>query len=804
MFFKQKRDSNRVLSGVSLVALALFPVNVLAQEGPASVVPEKEQNRYSDDAIVVTGITKQAANIQDVPVTMTAFSGDALETKGIREVGEIAKFTPGFNIRGSGNNPTAFALSMRGQVQNDNLATLEPSVGVYLDEMYVARSYGLNVSLLDVANVQILKGPQGTLFGRNTSAGAVLIQTADPTIGDFTGRVSATYGRFDERAISGVVNLPLGDNIAVRGALHYGKRDGYQHDVRTKRVYGGRETLNGRLKLAYEPTDNLSILLSGEWYNGKIDGPARQNLFFRLSPTLDPAAPDRALFGGDPDKVAVTGPGVVAGTPKQGIFNDMKTQTYIAKVTLESEIGQFKWISGFRQVKGENLMDLDGSSQTTGNHYTNGIQNLKQYSTELQLTGSTAGKGIDYAVGITYFKETGLDISRSSTNGTRNWSGFSGDIDNNSMGIYAQTSWHVTDRLSLNIGGRYSVDDKGVTTQSAVFPDNQDVISACLPNPGQIVNGLPIISSSQYAALLANECRRGRSDDFHNVSYTAGFDYQLADEILFFAKHSKGYRSGAQQLRSLTLSDTMPAQPELVYEQEVGLKTQFWDRRLTLNLAGFHNVVKGAQRSVILSVGGIQQTVLENADTETWGMEADLNVELADGLNVFAAGALTDPKYTRYDGFSVLNGALASDDKADTRFTGIVRKQISVGASYKGDLGFARLKLNGDYAWQGKMNQTELTVDRLSAPTTVIGGSGFTLAEAKAAVTAATTRAYGITNLRAALAFGDRDNLEVALWGRNVFDVRATQYSLLLAGLNYVSTSWNEPATYGVTASMKF
>ncbi len=804
MIFRHKFDSARMLATASLAAIALSSTSAFAQEAAASAPPAADEPKYDDDAIVVIGITKQAANIQEVPVTITAFSGDTLETKGVREVGEIAKFTPGFNIRGSGNNPTAFALSMRGQVQNDNLATLEPSVGVYLDEMYIARSYGLNVSLLDVANVQILKGPQGTLFGRNTSAGAVLIQTADPEQGEFSGRLSATYGRFDERSVTGVVNAALGDNLAVRGALYYGKRDGYQRDVRTDRVYGARETLNGRLKLAYEPTENLSILLSGEWYDGKIDGPARQNLFYRLTSTVDPAAADRALFGGDPDKVAVTNPALVPGAPAQGLFNDMKTQTYIAKVTLESDIGQFKWISGYRQIKGNNLLDLDGSSQATGNHFTQGIQNLKQYSTELQLTGSTAGKEVDYAVGITYFKETGLDISRSSTNASANWTGFSGDIDNDSMGIYAQTAWHITDRLSLNLGGRYSVDDKGVTTQSAVFPNNGNVIAACLPNPAQLVNGQPIITPAQYGALLANECRRGRRDDFHNFSYTAGFDYKLTDDILFFAKHSKGYRSGAEQLRSLTLTDTTPAQPELVYEQEVGLKTQFWDRRVTFNLAGFHNVVKGAQRSVILSVGGIQQTILENADTETWGMEADLNVEIADGLNVFAAGALTDPKYTRYDGFSVLNGALTPDDKSDTRFTGILRKQFSVGASYAGDLGFARLKLNADYAWQGKMNQSEMTVARLSAPTTVIGGSGFTPAQAEAAIAAATTRAYGVTNARAALAFGPKDNFEVAVWGRNIFDERATQYSLLLGGLNYVSTSWNEPATYGVTASVKF
>ena len=172
MKLRHNRVSARLFAAASIGALAASAAPALAQQSADDA--EDDSN-----IIVVTGITKQDANIQDVPITITAFSGEDLEAKGVQLVGDVATFTPGFNIRGSGNNPTAFALSMRGQVQNDNIATLEPSVGVYLDEMYIARAYGLNTDLLDISNVQVLKGPQGTLFGRNTSAGAVLIQTND-------------------------------------------------------------------------------------------------------------------------------------------------------------------------------------------------------------------------------------------------------------------------------------------------------------------------------------------------------------------------------------------------------------------------------------------------------------------------------------------------------------------------------------------------------------------------------------------------------------------------------------------------
>tara|TARA_R110002124_G_scaffold77887_2_gene208260 strand:- start:138 stop:917 length:780 start_codon:yes stop_codon:yes gene_type:complete len=245
MKLRYNRVSARLFAAVSFGALAV-------SAAPAFAQASSDDAEAEDNIIVVTGITKQDANIQDVPTTITFFSGANLEEKGIQLVGDVATFTPGFNIRGAGNNPTALVLSMRGQVQNDVIATLEPSVGVYLDEMYIARAYGLNTEMLDISNVQVLKGPQGTLFGRNTSAGAVLIQTNDPKFEEISGLVKGTYGRFNERSGTAILNLGFNDSIAVRGAITYGKRDGYKTDVNTGKKYEGRETLNGRVKVAYQ------------------------------------------------------------------------------------------------------------------------------------------------------------------------------------------------------------------------------------------------------------------------------------------------------------------------------------------------------------------------------------------------------------------------------------------------------------------------------------------------------------------------------------------------------------------------
>jgi iron complex outermembrane receptor protein len=781
---------SRILAGAAVSAIAISSSTAFAQ-----AADETDSN-----IITVIGVTKTAANIQDTPTAITVFTGETLENQGIKEFSDLGKFTPGFNIRAGSNNPTAIALSMRGQVQNDVLATLEPSVGVYVDEVYVARAYGLNAEMMDMSNVQALKGPQGTLFGRNTSAGALLLTTNDAKLGETSGSLKLTYGRFNEWNATGVVNLAVGDNLALRGALSYGERDGFKRDINTGHKYNGRKSLNGRVKLTWQPYAAMTVQLSGEWLHGKMDGDLRQGQALFLNPYLFgtsapamaqvaglQAAADAELlkFKGNPDLVGAAPASATPGTG-QALFNDVKTQTYTAKVKYDTGAGELKWITGYRGVKADNLIDLDGFSIPL--HLTASTVDLKQYSSELQFTGEAMNDRLKFALGATWFRETGSDRSHTSTFGSPAWTQFLGTVDNTSWGIYGQGSYAVTDALNITAGLRWSHDRKGITQQSGNVP-NRGPLTSCTPaNP----------------ALLAADCARGREDSWSNLSYTFGLDYQITPDVMVYAKHSKGYRAGAQQLRSLTLNDTTPAKPEINNEQEIGLKTEFMDRRVRFNIAGFHNKVSDAQRSVILAVGGTSQTILENASMETWGVEADLNVRVAPGLDLFANGSLIDPKYTKYDGFVVVGGVLTPNDKKDTRLVSVVEKQFVLGANYEQNVGVGTFKFNVSYSWLDDMAQDGNTLARYVAPSTTPGGQGFTAAQAAVLMDATTTRAGGFTNARASLSFGPDENYEIAVWGKNIFDVRRTGYVLFLGGINYVGATWNDPATYGVTVTAKF
>jgi iron complex outermembrane receptor protein len=292
--------------------------------------------------------------------------------------------------------------------------------------------------------------------------------------------------------------------------------------------------------------------------------------------------------------------------------------------------------------------------------------------------------------------------------------------------------------------------------------------------------------------LVANDCAGQRRDSFSALSYTIGLDYNLSEDILLYAKQSRGYRSGGQQLRTTSTADTAPFQPEIVNEQEIGLKAEFMDRRVRFNLAAYHNTITNAQRSVITRIAGITQTIVENADIRVYGVEAELAIQVSDNLVLTASGSHNDPKYTKYIG---VVGATTGVDKAalGARFDGLAEDQFTLGANYSRDLSFGSLQLNINYSWVGRYDTSAESAGTLA----LVGNN----AAAQAAVLAATQKAPGgFLGVRATLGIGD--NFEIAVFGRNILDKRVLVHTLFVT--DYASSIRNDPATYGVTGTVRF
>ena len=791
-------------SSVGALAFSMLAAPAFAQKDNTAKV--------DDNVIIVIGVTKQDANLQDVPSSITAFSGDKLEALSVVNVQDVGAQTPGFLIRQAPSNASAVALGLRGQVQNDVLATVDPSVGTYVDGVYWARAYGLNSDILDVSSVQILKGPQGTLFGRNTSAGALVIQTNNPDPYDFSGSIDARYGRFDERAVTAVLNAPLIEGkLAIRGAFTMNKRDGYVkgYDVTTAgfpltgETYNNRDILQGRLKVLIKPLEDIEILLSGEVYDSDSKGPGR--FLSHFSPALGtngPAAAAYDLANLDVISVSPSLDGITPGT-SNGVsvnlyddpFVSTKTETYQAKVNFTlNDVTAFQFLNSYRTIKSTSVFDLDGTALFRGNNEFS--IDLEQYMSEVQLSGSLFGDQLDYVVGGNYLFEKGLDNSQQTSypGGVpaaplQKVSNFRSNINNSAWGLFTQGSFHITDALTLTAGVRHSWDVR------KNISDNQVVFDGFAP----VAPTSPAFCLVSFSPPRTDgNCFLSAKDTYKAWSYTAGLDYKIADDILIYAKTGKGYRAGAQQLRTVSFATSAASLPEQNFEHEIGLKSQFWDRRVRFNIAGYLNDVKDWQTTKILTTpAGVRYTAVSNpADLRNIGVEADLSIEPVDGLTFSVALALNDEKYKN------CAGGVCPELIRD-----VIQEQINLGVNYEGDLGFAELGLNLNYNWTGKV---PLSSDRYEA-VDIAASLGLPAAAAGAVAALAVPdaeydqiffrKSVGILNARASLTFNDM--FEVYVYGRNITDERYIEHSQFLFNLT-TSSVRNDPATYGIGAKFKF
>ncbi|AYJ85179.1 TonB-dependent receptor (plasmid) [Sphingomonas paeninsulae] len=793
---------------VAGIAAPAFAQDVHATDAASTVGNDTETSGLGD--IIVTA-RKVSENLQDVPVAITVQTGQALQNQSAVRIPDVARLSPGITFSPASSTATASAITIRGQVQTDILATLDPSVGTYVDGFYWARAYGLNADLLDVQSAQILRGPQGTLFGRNTTGGALLLQTNDPTYNGVGGQVSATYGRFNERVGTAILNVPLiEDKVAIRGAFTANKRDGFFTDTATGSELGGRNSYTARVKLLINPTHNLSLLFSGEiFHSNSITRPYQLQYVSGSS-----AANIEAALEANPANAALlatpAGQGQLVGigssiftnyingtrnTDSTTLNEDPRsyatTHTYTGTATLDTFFGAIKFIGGYRKIAANANIDLDGSPINIVRTY--GQQDLESYSGELQVTGKAFNDALDFATGVYAFNESGRDqstsialpvLTRISNGGVLPQTYYIGDVTNRSMGMYGQGTLHFNDKLSVVAGVRYSVEDKNLVSYNQTRNFDTGALISCL-----IVGSDP------------TNCRIERHAAFSGVSYTAGLNYQITPGIMVYAKTSKGFRSGGQNLRAADLPGAsagaafVPFQPEIAREEEIGLKSEFFDRRIRFNLAAFYNEVSNIQRTSLLTtvINGVTSTatIVSNAGkARFYGGEAELTAQVFEGFTLSGTAALSEPKYLSY------TDTQTGEDKRDEVFQQVPKITFSVASDYEHELNFGKLRAHLDYAWQGK---TALYNYR-----TLLTGNAATDANTIAIANALTRKAGGEVNGRLGVTFMD-DAFEVAVFGRNILNRRYNNTGLLFgAPLNVASTQRNDPATYGVTATFKF
>jgi len=786
-------------------------------QAPATAQPASGGEAASDThglgEIVVTA-RRTSENLQSVPVSITVFSSAQLQQQNARTVSDIALLTPGLQINYSTSTSTGAIFTIRGLVNQDPIASQDPAVGVYVDGMYWARAYGANADLLDIQGVQVLKGPQGTLFGRNTTGGAILLNTNDPSLDGVSGLVSASYGRFNHRAITGVINAPLvADKLAVRVAGQLIKRDGYIHDINNGVKLGNINNYTIRTKLLFKPTETLSIVLSGEWYRSNtLIEPQRLIYASPTSPSaistvaeVEGFAAAGALGCFDPGGV-----GAACQARASSLFNDsiaknkgnsaeltsiprsyVKTQTYGANATLDTSFGAIKAIGGYRKVKSVAFNDNDGSRfllLDTGPGFGdpwiyNDRANLSQYSVEVVATGKALNNQLDFAAGLYYFHESGNDGSVSTAIDAINPVGilFYGKIKNDSQSVFGQATYHATDALSFTGGIRYSIDDKRLASYNGAFA----------------LGAVPTIDN--VFCIVAAVCPAYRHDSFSGISYTASIDYKIRDGLLVYTKTAKGFRSGGENIRSTSPGSFVPFKPEKATSYEGGIKSEFLDRRVRVNLAGYYTILKDIQRSIsITTAGGTQANAILNAgQADVYGGEFETSVALPGGLRVDGTVGYTHPKYVRF----IDNGF----DRKHDAFYGVPEWTASISPSWTRDFDFGRFLLRADFSYQSDMNISPVAfyTDAAGVLRDAQNGTPTSAADAAGYLRGATDKAHWLVNARAGITVMD-GGLDLAVWGKNLTNKRDYVAGLTLPLLGFSAAGEREPRTFGVTATMKF
>lgn len=641
------RLARGLLCGAGLFAL-LPGGTALAQE-----VEQAKADEGGFGMIIVTA-RRTEEDLQTTPVAVTALNVAMLETRQITDVSSLQYNAPNVVVQPLLAN-TGVGISIRGQAGIENTSASDPAVGIYVDGVYTARSSMGFLDLVDVQRVEVLRGPQGTLFGRNTTGGALNITTPRPT-GDFSGRLTGRYGNYNAWDVSGHANVPLqGDSLALRVSFKHGEHDGYGQSVVTRRELADQNSdyVRGVLLVAPEEA-NWSLLLSGDYFNRKTLGPIQAITEIR------PGSPADVAFGfgnfiSDNFYDSFTASPTSDDTTAKGV--SLTGEIELGDITLKS-------ISSYRMTENFIVGDLDGSPLPLIEFTQNNKQN-HQITHELQAFGSTGP--VKWIAGGFFITEKNEDLTISTTAIT------AGRFKNTAYALFGQAEVSLTDALKASVGLRYSWDKR-----SAV----QDITNA---------DGTTCIMPITDAPAT---CVLSRSANFDYLSYNFGLNYQLTDDIFVYANTSRATRSGGFNSRVIT-----PAfNPETVTNYELGLKATLLNGHMRMNIAAFYTDYENVQRTTVrlnpitnLPVGSTTNA----AKAHIPGLEAEVSILPLKNLEIGGSLGILDPTY---DEFSDNSG-----DRTGEPFTYTSTLTYNLYATAHIPTSIGEVTLHADYAYKSEI-----------------------------------------------------------------------------------------------------
>ena len=664
----------------------------------ASPAFAQEEGTSSDGLgeIIVTA-QKRAENIQDVPIAISAVGSEYLESRGISSIDSLGTIAPNVKIERAPSSKTITQIAIRGSVTINPAITWEPAVGLYLDGVYIAKAQGSIFDIADLERVEVLRGPQGTLYGRNALAGAINLITKKPS-GEAGGSMELTYGAYDYKKIKGILDLPQMGIFSAKLSGQYVKRDGLVDIVPNPvagvlsalpNVVNQTDTIDSGSFMAQvraQLSDSVTIDYTYDYNKQKQRPPFAQLLRVNRNgdprDIFDPASPSFP-FGG-----AFFPLHLYANPKRQSVASIdgnvyERSRAYGHALTLTADLGNatLKSITAYRDLAWSDGLDLDGSPTPVA--FTQRITDYHALSQELQLTGTAFSDQLNYVLGAFYFKE------KAETLGPQVFFGGGADFQSDygshtkAFALYAQLDYKITDALKLSLGGRYTHETKDVRRYLRVNFDAANGIFSPL-----------VVANIPYGGVPDAK--------YNNFSPAATLSYAASRNINVYARFARGFKSGgfngetndfaaptaACPTGALELCD--PYNPEKVDSYELGIKTKLADGRLILNVAAFRDQHKDIQLSIFRATGAASSIVRNAASARIQGLEFEAVARPVDALTVNATLALLDAKYNKY-----LDAGL--DVSNNRAFPHTPKRSASLGvdwAVFKGDWG--KFNLYGD------------------------------------------------------------------------------------------------------------
>jgi iron complex outermembrane recepter protein len=722
----------------ALFATVTMPTLLLTSPAIAQDEAAEDSNSVIEE-IVVTA-RRRAENLQDTPISITALSGGDLAATGAKDASDIGRAAPNVTFLTSTNSggTSAFAgVFIRGIGQDDFLPTADPGVGIYLDEVYLGRASGGALRLNDVSSIQVLRGPQGTLFGRNTVGGAVLVVSNKPETDRTSGKVELGYGSDDLRELGIVSNLPLSETSAIRVSATGTLQDGYARSTSAPfQEFGKRKEYNVRAQLLVEPADNMRFIAAADYMyqrNTNVPGVLLADTTFGTPPSglgtlyngfVAPASPTGFLT---PANLGSLDPIRTGAVGKIDDDADVWGVSLTGEIDLSDSV-QLKTITSYRDMKANFASDNDGTIHRIAQ--TDDVLDQRQFSQEIQLSGKT--DRLQWIVGAYYFREIADDFnSVSVVPGSYNaveelpinlptgpgapipcalqtftpipgtpfrapppgfGLGCPFNIANTTVDIeldvatvvksrnfagYGQFTYNLTDALSVTAGLRWTYEKKNFFASTL-----NRAVSAKL--------GVPFYSVNPFTD----------NESWSEFTPKLGFEYKASEDALLFASYSRGFKSGTFNGRATDPAALGSVDPEVVDAFEIGAKTDLMDRRLRVNGSLFYNKYSDIQLVVTANQNNqLINQFLNAAKADIYGGELEVTAVPVNGLTLNASLGYAKSEIKKLDAIVVANSTIREGNvlKKTPEWT------WSLGGMYTVPLSVGELSARVSYSYQSKI-----------------------------------------------------------------------------------------------------